>query len=395
MPKKPGFKDVSSIAVTLPDDNEDDLDDSDHEPTEEELLKMYESEQLRKLFIGNLSYQTNADMLRDYFGKHGTITDCNVPVDSRTRLSKGFGFVVYRESRTLDQVMRLRPHKLDGRVLEPRRAIRREEADNPAANASTNKCYIGPLDEYTTQDDLKHYFNNHGNVIEVERPAGKDHAFVTFDDFDPVDKCVNMKKHMIRGVIGICKKGLTKSAMSDAEKRYSQRKKRRGEREDRERDDYDLAKKGHRVEDDYQRYHSRPPHRSYPADFGRDDEGRDSRSRDRRSPSDRRRSPRDSRGPPPRPRDQGHEPAYYMPPPPRDYYAHAAYGAAYPGYEDYYRAAAAYPGYPPADPQAYPPREPPREHSSYRAPASDSSGSKPYGQTYGGSQNGGASRSTY
>ena len=70
-----------------------------------------------------LAYDTNSEMLRDYFGKYGNISDCNVPTDAKTRLSKGFGFVIYRESRILDEVMKLRPHKLDGRVLEPRRAI--------------------------------------------------------------------------------------------------------------------------------------------------------------------------------------------------------------------------------------------------------------------------------
>ena len=61
--------------------------------------------------------------------------------------------------------MRMRPHKLDGRVLEPRRAIRREEANNPAANASTNKMYIGPLAKHVDENYLKDYFSRHGNFI--------------------------------------------------------------------------------------------------------------------------------------------------------------------------------------------------------------------------------------
>ena len=88
---------------------------------------------------------------------------------------------------------------------------------------------------------------NIGYVLEVEVAAGNAHAFVTFDDFDPVDKCVNMKKHMIAGHIGIAKKGLTKSAMAEAEKSYAARKKRRGEREDRERRDYEAIKSGYNI----------------------------------------------------------------------------------------------------------------------------------------------------
>lgn len=37
-----------------------------------------EPEQLRKLFIGGLSFETTDDSLRDHFEKWGTLTDCVV-----------------------------------------------------------------------------------------------------------------------------------------------------------------------------------------------------------------------------------------------------------------------------------------------------------------------------
>lgn len=271
MPSK--VKDESSIAVTLPDEDEmptSDDHEEEKEETAEELLEMYESLQLRKLFIGNLSYQTDSEALKEYFIKYGEIEECNVPVDSRTKLSKGFGFVIYRASKTLDEVMKMRPHKIDGRILEPRRAIRREEADNPAANASTEKMYVGPIRSSTHESDIRDYFSQHGNVTEVEIAKKGDHCFVTFDDFDPVDKCVNMKKHMINGCIALCKKGLTKTAMIEADQRYHQRKRRRQEREEREKRDYDLAKHGYNPQRDYWRSgHERAPHRKYPTGFGK------------------------------------------------------------------------------------------------------------------------------
>lgn len=246
------------------------VDEEDAPETIESLLEMYESQQLRKLFIGNLSYNTDSEALKEYFLKYGEIEECNVPVDSRTKLSKGFGFVIYRLSKTLDDVMRFRPHKIDGRILEPRRAIRREEADNPAANASTNKMYVGPIGEATDESHIRTYFEPHGQVTEVEIAKKGDHCFVTFDDFDPVDKCVNMKKHMINGIVAIAKKGLTKTAMIEADQRYHQRKRRRQEREEREKRDYYLARHGYNPAKDYWRSgHERAPHRKYPNEFGR------------------------------------------------------------------------------------------------------------------------------
>ena len=50
-------------------------------------------EQLRKLFIGGLSFETTDDSLREHFEKCGTLTDCVVMRDPQTKRSRGFGFV--------------------------------------------------------------------------------------------------------------------------------------------------------------------------------------------------------------------------------------------------------------------------------------------------------------
>ena len=55
-----------------------------------------EPEQLRKLFIGGLSFETTDDSLREHFEKWGTLTDCVVMRDPQTKRSRGFGFVLKR-----------------------------------------------------------------------------------------------------------------------------------------------------------------------------------------------------------------------------------------------------------------------------------------------------------
>ena len=59
------------------------------------------------------------------------------------------------------------------------------------------------------------------------------------------------------------KKGLTKSQMAEAQSKYNEKKKNRFEREEREKTDYDMVKKGFmKVED------TKAPHRVYPKEFG-------------------------------------------------------------------------------------------------------------------------------
>ena len=46
-----------------------------------------------KLFVGNLSFETTENDLRDAFAAHGTVTEANMIMDRMTNRPRGFGFV--------------------------------------------------------------------------------------------------------------------------------------------------------------------------------------------------------------------------------------------------------------------------------------------------------------
>ncbi|MBN2446862.1 MAG: RNA-binding protein [Phycisphaerae bacterium] len=47
----------------------------------------------RKLYVGNLSYNTSSSDLEQLFSSHGKVDSANVITDRATGQSKGFGFV--------------------------------------------------------------------------------------------------------------------------------------------------------------------------------------------------------------------------------------------------------------------------------------------------------------
>jgi RNA recognition motif-containing protein len=47
----------------------------------------------KKLYVGNLSYQTGEDTLRDYFAGFGNVESVKIITDRETGYSKGFGFI--------------------------------------------------------------------------------------------------------------------------------------------------------------------------------------------------------------------------------------------------------------------------------------------------------------
>ena len=85
-----------------------------------------EPEQFRKVFIGGLSYKTDDETLKNYFAKYGKLVDYVVMKDGQSGRSRGFGFVTYSHSFMVDELMKNRPHIIDGRQVEPKRATPRE-----------------------------------------------------------------------------------------------------------------------------------------------------------------------------------------------------------------------------------------------------------------------------
>ncbi|XP_044526443.1 growth hormone-regulated TBC protein 1 isoform X3 [Gracilinanus agilis] len=181
-----------------------------------------EPEQLRKLFIGGLSFETTDDSLREHFEKWGTLTDCVVMRDPQTKRSRGFGFVTYSCVEEVDAAMCARPHKVDGRVVEPKRAVSREDSVKPGAHLTMKKIFVGGIKEDTEEYNLRDYFEKYGKIETIEvmedRQSGKKRgfAFVTFDDHDTVDKIVVQKYHTINGHNCEVKKALSKQEMQSA-----------------------------------------------------------------------------------------------------------------------------------------------------------------------------------
>ncbi|XP_029461732.1 heterogeneous nuclear ribonucleoprotein A3 isoform X1 [Rhinatrema bivittatum] len=184
-----------------------------------------EPEQLRKLFIGGLSFETTDDSLREHFEKWGKLTDCVVMRDPQTKRSRGFGFVTYSCMDEVDAAMSARPHKVDGRVVEPKRAVSREDSARPGAHLTVKKIFVGGIKEDTEEYHLRDYFEPYGKIETIEvmedRQSGKKRgfAFVTFDDHDTVDKIVVQKYHTINGHNCEVKKALSKQEMQSGSQR--------------------------------------------------------------------------------------------------------------------------------------------------------------------------------
>lgn len=178
-----------------------------------------EPESLRKLFIGGLDFRTTEESLKSYYEQWGEIVDVVVMKDPKTKRSRGFGFITYSTSSMVDEAQSHRPHTIDGRVVEPKRAIPRNEIHSPETNATVKKLFIAGIKDDVTEDQLKDYFTEYGTVLNVvivvDRDTGKKRGFgfVEFDDYDPVDKACLQASHSLNGKRVDVKKAVGRSEM--------------------------------------------------------------------------------------------------------------------------------------------------------------------------------------
>ncbi|KAG8714610.1 hypothetical protein FRC08_011685 [Ceratobasidium sp. 394] len=72
-----------------------------------------------KIYVGNLSWNTNDDTLRQVFSQYGTVLDSIVMRDRETGRSRGFGFVTYgSQEEASGAIATANDQELDGRRIK-------------------------------------------------------------------------------------------------------------------------------------------------------------------------------------------------------------------------------------------------------------------------------------
>lgn len=92
-----------------------------------------------KLYVGNLSYNTTEDQLRELFGQVSEITSISLITDRETGRPKGFGFVeMATEEGSREAIKRLNGYSLDSRTLTVSEARPREDRSNGNSSGFSN-----------------------------------------------------------------------------------------------------------------------------------------------------------------------------------------------------------------------------------------------------------------
>ncbi|GJN24813.1 hypothetical protein PR202_gb12579 [Eleusine coracana subsp. coracana] len=178
-----------------------------------------------KLFVGGISWETDEDRLRDYFGRFGEVTEAVIMRDRSTGRARGFGFVVFSDPAVAERVT-MDKHMIDGRMVEAKKAVPRDDQSIVSkSNASsigspgpgrTRKIFVGGLPSNVTEADFRRYFEQFGVITDVvvmydhntQRPRG--FGFITYDSEDAVDKALHKNFHELNGKMVEVKRAVPK-----------------------------------------------------------------------------------------------------------------------------------------------------------------------------------------
>ncbi len=87
-----------------------------------------------KIYVGNLSYDTREEGLRDAFSPYGAVGDTTVITDRETGRSRGFGFVeIADDAAAQAAIQALNGTAIDGRNVTVNEA--KPRTDRPRTNA--------------------------------------------------------------------------------------------------------------------------------------------------------------------------------------------------------------------------------------------------------------------
>ncbi|KAJ3838112.1 hnRNP A1-gamma isoform [Lentinula raphanica] len=124
----------------------------------------------------------------NYFSQFGKVDACTIMRDP-SGTSRGFAFLTFEDPNAVATVTS-RDHFLDGKAIDPKRAIPREE------HLRNTRFFVGGLAPTTTSESMKEFFTTYGKVVDatvmLDRETGrsKGFGFVTFEDANNAEQLI-------------------------------------------------------------------------------------------------------------------------------------------------------------------------------------------------------------
>nr|XP_017503315.2 heterogeneous nuclear ribonucleoprotein D-like [Manis javanica] len=150
-----------------------------------------------KMFIGGIPLETSKQSLFEYLAQFGEIIDLTIKTDQKSGLSRGFGFVLFKDNATVEKVLQVKEHKLDGKIIELKRAKAVE------LKFTSNKIFVGGVNPHLSEEKIREYFQLFGVIENIELPVCQEtnerrsFCFITYANEQPVRRLLQTRYRLI------------------------------------------------------------------------------------------------------------------------------------------------------------------------------------------------------
>lgn len=93
------------------------------------LKEQEQRDMANKIFVGGISQHTTAEDLSKFFAKFGHIREARILYDGKSGKSRGFGFVLFRDEASADQVLQAADYVLKGKTIDVKKFSREKAAE--------------------------------------------------------------------------------------------------------------------------------------------------------------------------------------------------------------------------------------------------------------------------
>ncbi|XP_054710429.1 heterogeneous nuclear ribonucleoprotein 27C-like isoform X2 [Uloborus diversus] len=181
---------------------------------------MADAEDIGKLFVGGLSWETTKENLQSYFSRFGEIVDCVVMKNNETGRSRGFGFVTFKDPNCVNAVLQAKPHDLNGRTIDAKECTPRSmQKRGGNKTPSQSKIFLGGLPRDITESDIRNAMSKFGEVSQViimmdsETKKCRGFGFLSFESEDSTDQVCALHYVSINGKQIECKRAQARDNM--------------------------------------------------------------------------------------------------------------------------------------------------------------------------------------
>ena len=168
------------------------------------------SKKVCKFFLGSLPGKVDENQLELYFSGFGEVLNLEVVKNLKTRLSKGYGFLVINLSVTELSFTEV-DHYFDNRKISVRRYMKGKELEENVQSILSKRLFIKRIPENIKDKDIEDYFQQFGTISMVyltQNYAVKQMksliGFVHFEDESSINKVLVSEIHYIKTVAVKC-----------------------------------------------------------------------------------------------------------------------------------------------------------------------------------------------